>query len=33
MKIDTARNIALKTLYKIEEDKSYSNIVLDDMLN
>lgn len=33
MKIDTARNIALITLYKIEEEKSYSNIVLDDMLN
>ncbi len=33
MKIDFARNIAVKALYKIEEKKAYSNIVLDDMLN
>lgn len=33
MKIDTARNLALKALYKIEKEKAYSNIVLDEILN
>lgn len=33
MKIDFARNLAVKALYRIEEDKSYSNIVLDEILN
>ena len=30
--IDKAREIALKTLYKIEKEKSYSNIVLDEII-
>lgn len=33
MKIDFARNLAVKVLYKIDEEKSYSNIVLDEVLN
>lgn len=33
MKIDFARNLAVKALYRIEEDKSYSNLVLDEILN
>lgn len=33
MKIDFARNLAIKALYRIDEDKSYSNIVLDEILN
>lgn len=31
--IDKAREIALKTLYKIDKDNAYSNIALDEMLN
>ena len=30
--MDKAREIALKTLYKIEEKDAYSNLVLDEML-
>lgn len=30
--IDNVREIALKTLYKIEKEKAYSNLVLDEML-
>ena len=30
--IDNVREIALRTLYKIEKEKAYSNIVLDEML-
>lgn len=33
MKVDFAREIALKSLYKIENEKAYSNIVLDENLN
>lgn len=33
MKIDFARNLAVKVLYKIDEEKSYSNIILDEVLN
>ncbi len=33
MKIDLAREIALKIIYKIEEEKAYSNIILDEYLN
>lgn len=33
MKLDLARHIALKCLYKIDKEKSYSNIVLDTYLN
>jgi len=33
MKIDFAREIILKTLYKIDVENSYSNIILDDVLN
>ena len=33
MKIDKARNLALKILYEIEEKKAYSNIVLDKYIN
>lgn len=33
MKIDFARNLAVKVLYKIDEEKSYSNIILDEALN
>ena len=31
--IDKARELALKTLYKIDKEKAYSNIALDEMLN
>lgn len=31
--IDKAREIALKTLYKIDKEQAYSNIALDEMLN
>lgn len=31
--MDKAREVALKILYKIDEEKAYSNIVLDEMLN
>lgn len=31
--IDKARELALKTLYKIDREKAYSNIALDEMLN
>ncbi len=31
--IDKAREIALKILYKIDKEKAYSNIALDEMLN
>ena len=30
--IDKARELALKVLYKIDVDKAYSNIVLDEMI-
>ncbi|MCI9016615.1 MAG: 16S rRNA (cytosine(967)-C(5))-methyltransferase RsmB [Clostridia bacterium] len=33
MKIDFVREIAIKTIYKIEEEKAYSNIILDEYLN
>lgn len=33
MKIDFARNLAVKVLYRIDEEKAYSNIVLDEVLN
>lgn len=33
MKLDLARHIALKCLYKIDKEKAYSNIVLDMYLN
>lgn len=33
MEIDFSREIALKILYKIEKNKAYSNIVLDEYLN
>lgn len=32
MKIDVPREIALKALYKIEKEKAYSNLVLDEIL-
>ena len=32
MMIDKARELALKVLYKIDVDKAYSNIVLDEMI-
>lgn len=32
MKVDFARELAIKILYKIEEDKGYSNLVLDEYL-
>lgn len=31
--IDKAREMALKILYKIDKEKAYSNIALDEMLN
>lgn len=31
--VDKAREIALKTLYKIDKEQAYSNIALDEMLN
>ena len=31
--IDKVREIALKSLYKIDEEKAYSNIVLNEMIN
>lgn len=31
--VDKARELALKTLYKIDKEKAYSNIALDEMLN
>ncbi len=33
MKIDRARNLALKILYEIDEKKAYSNIILDKYIN
>ena len=33
MKIDFARNIALKSLYEINIKQAYSNIVLDKFIN
>ena len=33
MKIDFAREISLKILYKIDTENGYSNIVLDEYLN
>lgn len=33
MKVDFARELAVKTLYKIDEEEAYSNIVLDETLN
>ena len=33
MKIDFARNIALKSLYEINTKQAYSNIVLDKFIN
>lgn len=33
MKIDFARELALKSLYKIEEKKAYSNKILDEIIN
>ena len=30
--IDKAREIALKTIYKIDVENAYSNLVLDEML-
>ncbi len=31
--VDKVREIALKTLYKIDEEKAYSNLILDEMIN
>ena len=33
MKIDFAREIALKIIYNVDEKKAYSNILLDEFLN
>ena len=33
MKIDLAREVALKILYEVEENKEYSNLILNEYLN